>query len=126
MQQENVGEVGGDPQYPHGHIASKQLVCVRRRRDHDGQEQRQQAFRRPERDHAVVGMIDADRQLRHASGGLGAAAADAHSQALNEPFHEAGEDDGRQHQQPEESENREAGLEKVIEGDAQHETVLRE
>ena len=73
-----------------------------------------------------MGAIHSGQELLHPLGGARAAARDAPCKTLNEAFDQAGEHDRRQHQQTDDAENRQTGLEEIVEGDAEHEAVLGE
>src|SRR3989442_3648089 len=70
--------------------------------------------------------IHPTRELLHFLGSPRATARYAPGDALNEAFYPAGEYDRRQHQQTDDAENRQTGLEEVVEGDAEYEAVLGE
>src|ERR1041385_5933089 len=70
--------------------------------------------------------IDAGRQLLHAVRHSGAAPRHPLGKALDEAFDQARSDDRHQHEQPDDTKDREAGLEEIAERDAEHEAMLGE
>src|SRR5882762_506294 len=119
LQEEDVDEVGGDAERAQRDVSREQLIGVRRRREQHGPKQRQPPLGVAECDQALVRPVDPLAQLLDARRDAVAPALQPACQPVHGIPHPGREYHRNQHDDAQDSEDREAGAKQTVVGDPQ-------